>query len=345
MQNFNRRHVLGMGTVLAGSAFAGLPLHAADAEVIIGWYPGLLGQFFKQGLLDTYAKADIVKIVESFDNARFTQMQANRNRPNLHLGVFTDAMLPLVARSGLVQDIMVADVPNLAELDPVVTRSAGDKAVPLTYGAWGIAYNAKLVEKPITSWADLLREDVVKHASAPNITYNSSLYTLDAMASLKGGSIKDPVAGLEAMRQIRTNGPGLWDQESTAIGGLKSGEIRATPFISGSILTLMSDPDLPDLRFCVPSEGGYMVPMSMVRVVNETAGTAPEDVINHMLSQEAQEAFSLIGGNRPINMKARVPEKVAEMVPTADALRKIDWEYFAMNRTALVDEWNTIVNG
>jgi hypothetical protein len=40
-----------------------------------------------------------------------------------------------------------------------------------------------------------------------------------------------------------------------------------------------------------------------------------------------------------------VPEKVAEMVPTADKLRSLDWEYFAENRTAIVDGWNETVNG
>lgn len=345
MLNFNRRRFLGMSAIVAGSALTGLPLRAAEAEISLGWYPGLLGQNFKKGLLDGYAKAGNVEIIEAFDNARFTQMQANRNRPSLHLGVFTDAMLPLVSRSGLVRDIKVEDVPNLADFDPIVPRPVGDKAVPLTYGSWGIAYNARHIKEPITSWADLLREDIAKNASAPNITYNSSLYTLDALASLKGGSLKDPAAGYEAMRQIRTSGPGLWDQESTAVGGLKSGEIWATPYLSGSILALMSDPDLPDLRFCVPSEGAYSVPMSVVRVDNGSAGKAPEDLINHMLSVEAQEAFSRIGGCRPINVKAVVPENVAAMVPTADKLRSLDWQYFSENRTAIVDGWNEVVNG
>jgi putative spermidine/putrescine transport system substrate-binding protein len=345
MENLNRRHFIAMSAALAGSTLAGLPLGAAEAEVALGWYPGLLGQNFKKGLLDGYAKAASVKIIEAFDNARFTQMQANRNKPNLHLGVFTDAMLPLVARSGLVRDIKVKDVPNLADFDPTVPRPVGDKAVPLTYGSWGIAYNAKYVKEPIRSWADLVRQDIAKGVSAPNITYNSSLYTLDALASLKGGSLKDPKAGFEAMRQIRTRGPGLWDQESTAVGGLKSGEIWATPYLSGSILALMSDPDLADLRFCVPSEGAYAVPMSVVRVNNDSAGTAPEELINHMLSVPAQEAFARIGGCRPINRKAAVPDNVAAMVPTADKLRSLDWPYFSENRTSIVDGWNQIVNG
>ncbi len=91
MANFNRRQLLQLGAGLAGTMMLGLPARAQDAQISLGWYPGLLGQNFKRGLLDGYSKADSVTIIEAFDNARFTQMQANRDRPNLHLGVFTDA--------------------------------------------------------------------------------------------------------------------------------------------------------------------------------------------------------------------------------------------------------------
>ena len=57
MLNFNRRRFLGMSAIVAGSALTGLPLRAAEAEISLGWYPGLLGQNFKKGLLDGYAKA------------------------------------------------------------------------------------------------------------------------------------------------------------------------------------------------------------------------------------------------------------------------------------------------
>lgn len=342
--SLNRRNFLSLGAALTGAAAFGLPASAA-AEVMLGWYPGLLGQNFRKSFLDGYAKAGDVKIVEAFDNPRFTQMQANRNDPSLHIAVFTNALLPLVARSGLIRDLDVSAIPNLADADPLVPRPVGNKAIPLTYGSWGIAYNAKYTKEPVTSWADLLRPDIARGVSAPNITYNSSLFTLDAMAALKGGSLKDPSAGFEAMRTIRKSGPGLWDQESTAVGGLKTGEIWATPYLSGSILGLMSDPDLADLRFCVPSEGAYGVPMSVTRVNNDSAGSAPDELINYMLSVGPQEAFARIGGCRPINAKAKVPDAVASMVPTADKLRTLDWEYLGENRTKIVDGWNEIVNG
>lgn len=343
--DLNRRRILAAGSLLATAGLPLLSARAAEMErIAVGWYPGLLGSNFRHGYLDTYEYASSVKIIESFDNARFTQMQANRNRPNLHVGVFTDVLLPLIARSGLVTKLDVTRIPNLASFDPHVPRPVGDLAAPVTYGSWGIAYNSKYIKEPLTGWGDLLRSDLKGHVSAPNITYNSSVYTLDAMAKLKGGSLRDPAGGMELMHQIRSSGPGLWDQESIAVGWLKTGAIWATPYFSGNVLAMQRDPDLKDLRFCLPKEGAYSLPMSVTRVVNSTGGDAPEAFLNHMFGVKAQEAFAKFGGGRPVNTKAAVPAEVAAIVPPAQELQSLDWEYFAAKRQEIVDQWAKIVN-
>jgi len=339
-----RRRLLSAGLIApAASAFSS-PAWAQTQALSIGWYPGLLGANFRRSFLDTWPDGHNARVVESFDNARFTQMQANRNRPNLHVGVFTDVLLPLLARSGLIAEIDAASVPNLAQMDARVPLPVGRFATPVTFGTWGIVYNASKLSKPITGWADLLRDDLKNYVSAPNITYNSSVYTLDALARLKGGSLRAPDAGLDAMAQIRRNGPGLWDQESIAVGWLKSGEIRATPYFSGNVLAMMRDPDLTDLRFCVPEEGAYALPLNVTRVINPSAGQQPEAFINHMLGVDAQEAWAQIGNARPVHRNARIPDAVEAVTPPADQLRQLDWAYFAEHRSRLVASWNKVVN-
>lgn len=342
--SFTRRQFLGSAAALGAASLGSLPAWAQSQPLTIGWYPGQLGNNFRRSFLETYPAGKDAKVIESFDNARFTQMQANRNNPNLHVAVFTDVLLPLIARAGLISQMDPAAIPNLKNIDPKVKLPVGLHAVPVTYGSWGIAYNAKRIKAPVTSWGDLLRDDLKGHVSSPNITYNSSVYTLDAMAALSGGSIKNPDAGLRAMHQIRTSGPGLWDQESIALGWLKTGEIWATPYFSGNVLAMGRDPDLQDIKFCVPKEGAYALPMSITRVINPSAGNQPEAFINHVLGVEAQEAWTRIGGGRPINAKAKVPAEVAAMVPTFDRLRNLDWNYFAEQRSTIVDRWAAVVN-
>ncbi|MGL4289153.1 MAG: extracellular solute-binding protein, partial [Phreatobacter sp.] len=155
---------------------------------------------------------------------------------------------------------------------------------------------------------------------------------------------KTPEAGMKAIRQIRTSGPGLWEQESVAVGWLKTEEIWATPYFSGNVLALMQDRDLPELKFVVPEEGAYAVPLNVAKVANSPNPALADRFIDHLLGAEAQAAWIVAGRSRPANREVPVPPDVAASVPEIARLRRIDWLYFAENRNALVNAWNEVVN-
>ncbi|WP_027554189.1 PotD/PotF family extracellular solute-binding protein [Bradyrhizobium sp. Cp5.3] len=318
-------------------------LCAQEAKLSVSWYPGVLGANFRRSFLDTFADKDRVVVTESFDSPRFTQMQASRARPNTDVAAFIDVLMPLVARSGLVAKLDPVRIPNLANVDPAL-MIWDSFAVPAAYGSWGIVYNAKRVSKPIVSWADLLRDDLKGRVTHPNVTYNSSIYSLDALASLASGGLRSPEAGMKAIRQIRLSGPGLWEQDSVAIGWLKTEEIWATPYFSGSVLALMQDKDVPDLKFVVPSEGGYAVPLNITKAASAPNDPMADRFIDHVLSDAAQSAWTQNGRTRPANRNVPVPAEIAEATPEISKLRRIDWNYFSQNRSALVASWNDVVN-
>ena len=117
--DLSRRAVL--AHVIAAGALAGVPRFArANAATVISWYPGLLGSNFKNAFFESYPDRVSCRLVESWDNPRFTQMQANRNNPNVDVATFIDVLLPLVARSGLVEKLTVTAIPNLNDVDPAV---------------------------------------------------------------------------------------------------------------------------------------------------------------------------------------------------------------------------------
>ncbi|QCI67021.1 extracellular solute-binding protein [Phreatobacter stygius] len=340
--DLTRRMLLASGAAAAVSSLAGTA-GAQEAKLAVSWYPGLLGANFKRAFLDTFAEKDKVQVTEAWDSPRFTQMQAGRARPNTDVAAFIDVLMPLVARSGLVARLDPAKIPNLAKVDPALLIWDG-QAVPAAYGSWGIVYNAKRVTTPLKSWGDLLRADLKGRVSHPNITYNSSVYSLDALARLGGGGLKSPEAGMKAIRQIRTSGPGLWEQESVAVGWLKTEEIWATPYFSGNVLALMQDRDLPELKFVVPEEGAYAVPLNVTKVANSQNPALADRFIDHLLGTEAQAAWIVNGRSRPANRDVPVPRDIADSVPEISRLHRIDWQYFAENRNALVNAWNEIVN-
>lgn len=342
MPVISRRTVLAS---LAATAVAPAMASAAarDTPLAVSWYPGLLGASFKKSFLETFAEKDRVQVTESFDSARFTQMQANRGRPNTDVATFIDVLMPLVNKSGLLSKLDTAQIPNLSKVDPALLIW-GEFAVPAAYGSWGIVYNRKRVSQPMTSWGDLLRSDLKGRVSHPNITYNSAVYSLDAMARLGGADISKPAIGMTAIRQIRLAGPGLWEQDSVAAGWLKTEEIWATPYFSGNFQSLAQDKDAPDLEFAVPREGAYAVPLNFTKIAGAPNADLADRFLNHILGNEAQTAWIEFGKTRPSNRTIEVPESIAKSVPEIGKLNRIDWAYFADNRKAIVDQWNEIVN-
>jgi putative spermidine/putrescine transport system substrate-binding protein len=331
-------------SALAATWFAAaIAIAQADKPVSVYWSAGQIGKNLKEAFVDTYPDKQLIRILEGGDNPRFTQMQANRSAPNFDIGTFIDVLLPLVIRSGLIMKIEESRVPNVAEIEPAL-RGWNDFAVSYSYGSWGILYNPETVKRPITTWSDLLREDLKGHVTAPNITYNSSIYTLDGLARMKGGSLKEPDAGLQAMREIRLSGPGLWDQESIAIGWLKTGEAWATPIFSGSALRLISEKDTAHLKFVAPADAAYLVATNFVRLTNSPNPSGADRFLNYMLSRDAQARWPSIGKSRPANRYAAVPPDVEASVPPAAKMLKIDADYFVANRTAIVQKWNEVVN-
>lgn len=315
----------------------------ATGPVNVDWYPGELGDNLGAAFIETYDGE--VNVVGNWDNPRFTEMQANRDNPVSDVAMFISPLTPVVVESELTTALDEAEIPNLQNVDPAV-RTEGDPYVPVTYGTWGIMYNSEQVEEPITSWGDLLRDDLQGHVSSPNITYNSSLYTLDALAQLEGGSLQgDLTPGYEAYRRIRESGPGLWDSESTAVGWMKTGEVWATPFFSGNVLQLREDdPELEHLEFVVPEEGGYYVPFNVFQVKDSPNPEAATAFINNMLGEEAQRAWVESGRARPVNTNVDVPSEIEQTVPHVDELLNLDWAYFAENRDRIVNDFNSQVN-
>jgi putative spermidine/putrescine transport system substrate-binding protein len=330
------RVVLTGAVAVAGVAWAQNPL-------VIDWYPGLLGSNMKQSFVDTYDQKASIRIVDGFDSARFTQMQANRASPKSDVAAFTDLTLSLVGKSGLLEPLDVKRVPNLADVDPS-TRVPQDFGVPFTYGCFGLLYNAKFVKQPLRSWGDLLRADLKGRVSGPNITYTGAFNMLGGLASLKGADIKNPEEAMKLAREIRQSGPGLWDQESVAVGWLKTGEIWATPYFSGNALAMMRDPDLKDLQFVVPAEGAFIVPLNLAKVKGGPNVAGVDRFINHALSVSSQETWARLGNSRPVNTKAKMPAEVEKSCPTANRLKSHDLDYLNANRSKLVDMWNQVVN-
>ncbi len=77
----------------------------------------------------------------------------------------SDYIIEVMIRTGLLQKLDRAQLPNLTNIDPIYRAAPGDPdgeyLAPYQVGTESIVYNADTVKEPLTSWQDLWRPDLV----------------------------------------------------------------------------------------------------------------------------------------------------------------------------------------
>jgi spermidine/putrescine-binding protein len=76
----------------------------------------------------------------------------------------SDYIIEVMIRTGLLQKLDRAQLPNLSNIDPIYRAAPGDPngeyLAPYQVGTESIVYNADTVKEPLTSWRDLWRPDL-----------------------------------------------------------------------------------------------------------------------------------------------------------------------------------------
>lgn len=118
-----------------------------------------------------YIPADIVECFEEVYGITVNQSEYSSNEEmyaKLAAGGSTfdvaqpsDYIIEVMIRTGLLQKLDRAQLPNLANIDPVYAQVPGDPGgeyiAPYQVGTESIVYNSDTVKEPLTSWKDLWR--------------------------------------------------------------------------------------------------------------------------------------------------------------------------------------------
>lgn len=327
-----------------GSTGAGTSTGKLEQTLRVGWYGGPIGDAFKKVVVGPFEKATgvHVSLQTGFDDARLTQLRSDPG--SLDVAFFTAPIMPDVRKAGITTPISTSEVPRLADVYPSLKSP---DAFGWSFGVWGIAYNADKVQPAPTSWADMLDPSLKGHVTSPDITFNSSVLTLDAFAELGGGDITHLDPGFARMKQLRANAPFFWASDSQMLPQLENGSIWMSAYASGGTYLAAQQPGVPPLKFVIPKEGGYTVPFNLVIPKDAQSPNAAAAFANFILKPQIQAAWAKAIYYAPANSKTPLPASLKGKLVTGKAvgqLKDIDWTAFSKERPQVVQRWQSEIH-
>ena len=274
---------------------------------------------------------------------RLTKLTLRRDNPEISVIELAPTFALRAAQDGLLEPIDVSRLQNYDELYEWAQDPLGNNyGIGITVYSYGIVYRTDMVDEPITSWADLWREDLAGHIALPNVTTTQGLATIAMASRAFGADENNPDVGFEKLAELSDNVVTFYARSSELVSLFQQGEIWAAPvlrFAWGQLL----DTDLP-LAWVSPEEGsvGFVNTISLVKGAPNP--DAAYEYIDHKLSEAVQTGLALDLVDSPTNKAVDVPEDVAEQLTYGEEeienLIFLDYEYLLSVEEEWIRRWN-----
>lgn len=235
----------------------------------------------------------------------------------------------------LFEKIDPANIPNLKDMDDLVLDKRGYGPIVHSHSI-GLAYNAKMMNKPIPeSWMDLWKPAYKDTLLLVNITLTPGYLFLLQVAMQNGGSYENIDPGIEKIKQLRPN------VRRFAQG---MAEIRSS-LQSEDILTVCG-PNIPfeeaqkggmPIKAIFPKEGNVLSPATAQVVRGTKKKDLAEKFINEYLSPESQLGWAVEYNIATFNKKVQLPAEVKERLPAKNIL--YDFEKISRNLEKWIEKF------
>lgn len=317
---------------------------APKQTLTVGWYGGPIGATFDKVVVKPFEKATgiNVQVQTAFDDTRLTALESNPNA--LDVAFFTSAIMPNVLKAGVATPITTSEVPRLADVYPSLKSS---DYFGWSFGVWGIAYNADKITTPPTSWGDMLNPAYKGHVTGPDITYNSSVFSLLALAKLNGGSLTNLTPGFDAMKKLRANSPFFWSSDSTMLPDLENGSIWMSAYANGGTYLAAQAKGAEPIKFVVPKEGGYIIPFNLVIPKGAKSPSEAREFANFLLQPSVQLAWAKAIYYSPANQDTQIPANLKSKIVSGSAVSKLltlNWGQYAKEQAQVTQEWQSQIH-
>ncbi|MEW6673533.1 MAG: ABC transporter substrate-binding protein [Thermodesulfobacteriota bacterium] len=276
-----------------------------------------------------------VRITPGSGAQMLTRLRAEKTNPSQDCVVIDIGPAVTGYGEGLFEKIDPANIPNLKDMDELVLDKRGYGPIVHSHSI-GLAYNAKMLNKPIPeSWMDLWKPAYKDTVLLVNITLTPGYLFLLQVAMLNGGSYENIDPGIEKIKQLRPN-----------VRRFAQGiaEIRSS-LQSEDILTVCG-PNIPfeeaqkagaPIKAIFPKEGNVLSPATAQVVKGSKKKDLAEKFINEYLSPESQLGWAVEYNIASFNKKVQFPAEVKERLPTKNIL--YDFEKISVNLEKWIEKF------
>lgn len=333
------------GAACAAAMLTAAPALAQDKTLTISWW-GFNGEKLDQYIVQPFqAKCDCTLVFETGNNADRLNKIKIRGGEGVDVAYFTDAYSQIGIEEGLFQPIDRSKVPNIDGLYEMAQAPQGEYGPAYSIGRVGVVYDSAKVNPPITSWADLWRDDLKGSVSLPGITTTAGPMVV-MIAGDKAGTnaFEDADPAFAEIEAIKPNVVKNYNTGSEMINLFSTGEVT---------VSLAQDFALGQLQKAVPTvvwadlEDGAIATLNTVNIPKGSQNVElAHEFINFILDPELQKTLAANGVDAPVVKSVELtPEQAkqwtygAEMV---DNLKRVDYAKMNAVKANWIDRWNEI---
>ncbi|MGI4860454.1 MAG: extracellular solute-binding protein [Janthinobacterium lividum] len=323
---------------------ATLPVGAAQAaDLTVTAFGGSWEHAYRMCFVQPFEKetGKTVDVVLGSPLQWVNQVAANPTKPPIDVIVGTPEEAYEATSLGLLDKLTPAEVPNMKDLDPQLLDYGKGYGFPLTFGDFGLAYNAKTVKNPPKSWKEFVDGTVAGkwQVALPGIAYVATppgLITL--FTKIYGGSGTNIQPALDQVKRMAASGHAVfYSDPNTPLMSLRSGDVDMAMYYDGRAWA-EHDANNPDLAFVTPAPGAVAFPNMAQKVRN--GSPLGLRFLNTLASVEGQTCFSNAMQYAASNRNVRYDAKVAPRIAKKEGSLWIDFKDVQAHAPQWIEQWN-----
>jgi putative spermidine/putrescine transport system substrate-binding protein len=336
----NRRHLLAAGAATALAPLTGerAAAQAPASEIRLMTWGGLWQDIFRPVAAafekDTGTKVEFV--VQSGAADGLNKITAQRANPQVDVWTSIASTVQSAEKSNLLLKLDPATIPQLKEMPAEFVK---DHGASIWLSPRGIFYRKDLAPFELKTWQDLW-DPRLKDKLGVTLALDRGSFLIVA-ALLNGGNEHSIEKGFEKIAQLKPNIHAVYTSDPESIKLLETGEVAVVAWGALPNVYRHLGPDskyvfvMPTPRFLAD------IPVSIVKGRPAAQQAAAEKFVDYMLRPEYQTIMSSIAGTVPANPKAKVPEKLKDIIPPLPLkdVYNVDWTYVNANFSRWEDRW------